>query len=149
MTSSAAADLNRGWSSLPADSAAIVFSDHCVERYGERIRPSLDDDRVRVELSRLLSTARITRTKPDWVLVDSACYYLLLTPEIAAPLYLHDDGALHVANFFYKDMTEGKRRSNRNQAKARARSGKAGARRANRMQTGRPISGPDAGEWAD
>jgi hypothetical protein len=99
-------------------------------------------------LSRLLSTSRITRTKPDWLLTDSACYYLLLTDSIAAPLYLRGD-ELHVASFFYRDMTEGKRRSNRNKDKARARSGKAGKRRANRMQTGKPVSGPDVSEWRD
>ncbi len=144
--SDALADLKAGWS-LPGDCAAIMFSDHCVQRYGERVRPTLDDDRIRAELSRLLSTARITRHKPDWLITDSASYYLLLTDDIAAPLYLHSDGALHVASFFYREMTEGVRRSNRNRAKATKRSGKQGARRANRMQRGKQISDADASEW--
>src|SRR5947209_4715220 len=59
-------DLLRGWSALPADQAPIAFDRHVIERFGERVRPSLDYEAVERELSRLLATAVITATPPAW-----------------------------------------------------------------------------------
>jgi hypothetical protein len=83
-------DLSR-WQSLPADLAPVGFSERAIERFGANLRPSLDLDWVPVELSRLLATARVSRTAPEWYrpgssVVRPADAYLVLGTDVVLPL---------------------------------------------------------------
>jgi hypothetical protein len=87
----ALADIRAGWT-LPADLVALKFSVHACDRYAQRIRPALDQPRVRVELSALLASARVTRERPAWLTNEEgprASAYLVLTDDIVAPLHQH------------------------------------------------------------
>lgn len=145
---SALADIRRGWE-LPGDSLAVQYSPHSLKRYRDRIRPALELDAVRRELCHLLATATVTRERPAWLHDDerqTAAYLLLAGGTICLPL-VDRGGELIATTALMEGMIEGTRRENRNRANATARSGKQGARRANRMETGKPVSGPDVSEW--
>lgn len=146
MSANVAEDLARGWS-LPADSAPIIFSDDAVLCYGERVRPTLDQDRVRLEMSRLLASVRITHQKPRWLTTrEPATAYLMISDDICAPLHLRGD-ELHAATVVYKDMVEGKRRQDWAKAGQTFRAGKKAAKRSQKLRRGKPAAEPDQTEW--
>lgn len=149
--SDALRDLARGWQ-LPGDSAAIGFSRHAVERYRERIRPSLECEAVKAELSRLLATALVTRERPAWLTEDehgTAAYLLLADGEICLPLMRRAAGELYSTTCLFRGQMAAIHRSRLNSNAQTRRAGKKAGRRANRMETGRPVRGPSADEWTD
>lgn len=80
-------DLFGGWPSLPGDCLPVAFSPHAVERFGERCRPGLTPDEVRIQLCHMLASARVTRTAPDWIRANGAAAYLLLGADLVMPLF--------------------------------------------------------------
>ena len=104
-----------------------------------------------------MSTATVSRTPPKWLREGSGkkttatAYLTLGEGEICLPLVAHDGGdgnwmALTVL-MPGKDMIEGKQRADWNQAAARQRAGRKGARKAKKHEHGRPRLGPSTGEW--
>ena len=63
------------------------------------------------------------------------------------PLIRHGNGELMAVTSLDASAVSPKVREKRNKGKATARSGKQGHRRANHMETGKPVSGPDVSEW--
>ncbi len=150
-------DIRRGWR-LRGDGVAVEWSPHALQRYAERIRPSMDIDRVREELCHLLSTAVVSRTPPEWLRKQEAdrkdaarktiatAYLLLADGEVCLPLVARDGEWMAVTTLL-PGMTEGRQREGRNAAKARARAGRRAARKAAGNQGGRPPRPPEASEW--
>lgn len=152
---SALADLRRGWR-LRGDGVAVQFSAHAVERFVERVRPSMDEDHVREELSRLLATATVSRTPPEWLRrepgTQTPTAYLLLGDdgEIVLPLAARRDGSLVATTAVTSKLCEGQRRQTWNAIKAKRRAGKR-ARKVvqKRLEGRRPPAGPSAAEWEE
>jgi len=144
-------DLRRGWN-LRGDSVAVQFSEHAVTRFAERVRPTLDTDHIREELSRLLSTATVSKVPPDWVRPGSGkvtpAAYLVLGDEICLPLVVNHgaDGEWTATTTLLPDIVEGQQRATRNRRAQARRAGKASARKARSAEGGRPRHGPSASE---
>lgn len=85
-----------GWPSLPGDCLPISFSAHAVEQFASRCRPGLADDEVRRQLYRMLGSAKVTRSRPDWVKEGRASAYLRLGEDAVFPLF-EREGALVAA----------------------------------------------------
>ena len=146
-------DLRRGWN-LRGDSVAIQFSSHAITRFAERVRPTLDADHIREELSRLLGTATVSRTPPDWVRPGSgkitpAAYLVLGDGEICLPLVVNHgaDGEWTATTTLLPDIVEGQQRAGRNQRAQARRAGKKASRRVQSRQGGRRQQAPSADEW--
>lgn len=85
----------RGWryrscgvseSSLPTRDAVLI-SGHAVEQYRYRVKPALDLDAARAELTRLVAVGEITSIEPSWMhAAKPAPFYLLVGDALALPL---------------------------------------------------------------
>ncbi len=146
-------DLKRGWH-LRADNVPVTWSEHAIERYLQRVKPALEADAVRKELSRLLATAVVSRTPPGWVRpgtgdVTPAAYLLLADGEICLPVIVAhgDDGPWTATTALTASIAEGAQRERRNRRAQARRAGKASARKARTYEGGRPRQGPSASEW--
>ena len=107
-------DLKRGWH-LRADNVPVTWSEHAIERYLQRVKPALEADAVRKELSRLLATAVVSRTPPGWVRpgtgdVTPAAYLLLADGEICLPVIVAhgDDGPWTATTALTASIAEGR-----------------------------------------
>jgi hypothetical protein len=85
---SAIDDLKAGWT-LRGDLVAVKFSDHLVARMSERMGREMPEETVRHELSRMLSAATVTATKPKWLettIRSGTVAFLLLGDDAVVPL---------------------------------------------------------------
>jgi hypothetical protein len=128
MDSSRKIDPLGGWPELPADNLPIAFSGHARKRYEERIRAGATHAAVRRELSLMLAAATVTTKRPEWLdeNEETTDAYLMLGPDIAAPLVKHADGELVAVTVVFRGMVGDERRENRNERAAdrRARKGR-------------------------
>jgi hypothetical protein len=138
-----------GWSSLPADSVAVNFSGHARERFAERVRDGVTRAAVRRELSLMLAAPTVTTKRPEWMLDSEhdAAAYLMLGPDVAAPLVRHADGELVATTVTFRGLVGPERRAGRNERKAKTRPRRRRGRTAERYGVSRRRSGPDASEW--
>jgi hypothetical protein len=66
---------------------AVLISEHAVEQYRHRVKPGLDLDAARAELTRLVAVGEITPVEPAWVrAARPAPFYLVLGDALALPL---------------------------------------------------------------
>jgi|SRR5215218_3460566 len=66
---------------------AVLISEHAAEQYRYRVKPGLDLDGARAELTRLVAVGEITRVEPVWVrAAKSAPFYLVVGDALALPL---------------------------------------------------------------
>lgn len=67
----------------------LILEDHAIERYVERVRPTLTFDQAKAELARLLPNAERRHEMPPWAdssrLAD-ASRWLMLGDDIALPM---------------------------------------------------------------
>jgi len=144
------ADPLGGWPALPADQVAVNWSDHALQRFGERCRPGLEQADVRRELSRLLASALVTRKPPAWFLSETtmACAYLTLGDEIVFPLHARPTGELVASTAIPRGMVGDQRRETRNRRRARRTRARLTAKRLPRLQGRRPEPPADLDEDA-
>jgi hypothetical protein len=82
-----------GWTRSPADMLPVNWSPHSVEQFVARVR-EMPLEVAERELSRMLASAVVTKTRPDWVKDRGAPAYLLLGDGIALPLRRNHLGEL-------------------------------------------------------
>lgn len=117
--------------------ANIHLSDHSVERFRERCRPTLELGSARTELERLLPIGLITHAAPDWhrrTAKESAEAYLVIGDDYVLPLVRAHCGGRWIAKTFIarggiSEATRARRNGRRSQA--------AHARRTRRRERGR------------
>jgi hypothetical protein len=145
-----AEDLRVGWS-LPGDTLAVGFSDHAVERFSERLRPGIDPEEVRRQLSRMLSAAVVTRRPPEWFRQppgQHADAFLVVGPDVVMPLRRRPNGELVAATTIGVDTVGDASRTKRSTASRKLRSSKEARRYARKHHDrGRPAADPRADEW--
>jgi hypothetical protein len=72
---------------------AVLISDHAAEQYRHPLKPALDPDAARAELTQLVAVSEITSLEPPWVhAAKPAPFYLVLSDALALPLLLQTDG---------------------------------------------------------
>lgn len=65
----------------------MLISGHAVEQYRYRVKPALDLDAARAELTRLVAVGEITSVEPGWLhAAKPAPFYLLVGDALALPL---------------------------------------------------------------
>jgi hypothetical protein len=141
------ADLRAGWS-LPGDSAAVAFSNHAVERFAERLRPGMDPDEVRRQLSGMLASAVVTTKPPEWFKPRQRADAYLVVADVVMPLRrcAHDE-LIAVSAIEETTLTDASREK-RSTYNRKQRSGKQAARHAKKHHDrGRPAADPQAEEW--
>jgi hypothetical protein len=132
-------DCVKGWE-LPGDCAPISFSEHACRRYGERIKPALDEGAIRRELSQLLATATVTRTAPSWYRPipgkhrPVAAY--LVAGSVVMPLCDDGDGELRAVTTVAPGTVSEPGLELRRARERRRRSGRAAARVARKRTKG-------------
>lgn len=67
----------------------IVFTDHAVERYIERVIPGRDDSSARHDLDMLKRFGTVTRRAPAWAACYAGVEWLTVGNTIAFPLRRH------------------------------------------------------------
>jgi hypothetical protein len=75
---------------IPLDgpvAAEVEITDHCVERYVERVKPDLELRVARAELEQLKQVGTVTSRAPVWAReATPAAYYLMIGSDIVLPL---------------------------------------------------------------
>ncbi len=67
----------------------IDLTTHCVERFNQRVRPTLDHECARRELRRLLDIGRVRTEAPAWLATrtrQASDRYLVIEPDLVLPL---------------------------------------------------------------
>ena len=106
----------------------IRISDHCVDRYIERVKPALSIEQAEADLERLVGLAGIAAEPPAWheerSLLESDGY-VVICDEIALPLQrAHDAGVFVATTCVTRTSVSGKARAKRNHHKRSRRAAK-------------------------
>lgn len=79
----------------------IVLSDHAVERYQERVKPALDLQAAREDLTRMLRIATVQKETPSWGQGEShgqpVDAWAIISEGVCAPLARRHDGSGYFA----------------------------------------------------
>lgn len=109
---------------------AVLISDHAAEQYRHRVKPALDPDAVRAELTQLVTVGEITSVEPLWVhAAKPAPFYLVLSDALALPLQPQGEGWVATTCVAKTTITP-TRRAQRSAYKKSKQSAKRAARRA-------------------
>jgi hypothetical protein len=127
-----------GWTQCPADMLPVAWSQHSVEQFIARVR-DMPPAVAELELSRMLATAIVTKTRPDWVKNRFAPAYLLLGDAVCLPLRRNGRGELVAATTLTKAMpASDEDRERENGWRRSSRAGKRASRLAQKHSGGRP-----------
>jgi hypothetical protein len=71
----------------PPTSDTVVVSEHAAEQYRYRVKPALEPDAARMELTQLVAVGEVTSVEPSWVhAAKPAPFYLVISDALALPL---------------------------------------------------------------
>jgi hypothetical protein len=132
----------RGFPSVPGDLLPVAWSEHSVEQFVARVRELPLDD-ARRELSRMLATATVTKTRPEWVKDRGAHAFMLLGEGICLPLWRNHLGELVASTVLTTSMpASDEDRERENAWRRSSRAGKRASRIAQKRDGHRPVHLP-------
>jgi hypothetical protein len=102
----------------------FIVTDHALDRFVERVRPSLGREQASDELWRLLERARVVGHPPGWYVPGGdadADRYVLLTPEIVLPGVQLPSGRIRLMSCICRGGIGAEARERRNARRARRR----------------------------
>jgi hypothetical protein len=109
---------------------AVLISDHAAAQYQHRVKPALDPDAARAELTQLVAVGEITSVEPSWVhAAKPAPFYLVVSDALALPL-MPQAGGWIATTCVAKTTYTPTRRAQRSAYKKSKASAKRAARRA-------------------
>ena len=131
-----------GWTRCPADMLPVAWSPHSIEQFVLRVREMPPEVAAR-ELSRMLATAIVTKTRPDWVKDRGAHAFMLLGDGICLPLWRNHRGELVASTVLTTQMpASDEEREIENKWRRSSRAGKRASRLAQKHRGGRRIDLP-------